>query len=237
MQLKDIFLLAYDLFSGGIDAVQSRLDDMSQRFKDSYQNSYGVDENGKLYSSRSGERGVNWGLVSCFVLSLCFWGGSMIAIYQLTQPYQSNSSSLSAITSSLNYKDSESRAISYQAHLLTHPTKRSSIENELIDLRMEHQLDLESWDFVDVPPIPINTRYVKRKIGYPAFCEKTGIKGTVIARVLVNKKGEYVKHKIIHSAHPLLERVVDKNAHLLDFVPAIHEGKAVHLWVNVPFHF
>ena len=63
------------------------------------------------------------------------------------------------------------------------------------------------------------------------------IKGTVIARVLVNKKGEYVKHKIIHTAHPLLERMVDKHISSLDFVPAIHEGKPVHLWVNVPFHF
>ncbi len=90
---------------------------------------------------------------------------------------------------------------------------------------------------VEKEPEPVNIDDIKQKIGYPGPATKAGIEGIVVMRVLVNKRGKYVKHIVLSSPHPILTEAVEKQLHKLKFTPAIQSGKRVKVWTNIPFRF
>jgi TonB family protein len=95
-------------------------------------------------------------------------------------------------------------------------------------------------DFVPVTrePAPLNLSAVRSAIGYPAAAKDAGIEGTVIARVLVNRKGAYVKHKLLGSPPESLAEAVEAKLSMLKFNPAIgSEGAPIPVWINLPFRF
>ncbi|MEM6265391.1 MAG: TonB family protein [Bacteroidota bacterium] len=101
------------------------------------------------------------------------------------------------------------------------------------------QEEPKSDEFVlaDAEPKPLNMEEVRQAIGYPRAAVDGAIEGQVVARVLVNKQGNYVKHKLIQEGHPILAKAVEAQVSRLKFSPAVLEGAVIPFWVNIPFRF
>ncbi|MEO0896383.1 MAG: energy transducer TonB [Bacteroidota bacterium] len=89
----------------------------------------------------------------------------------------------------------------------------------------------------DQQPECINLSDIKKLIGYPQIARDAGIKGSVVVRILIDKKGRYEKHIVLNTAHPILSKAVEKQLPNLRFTPAIQGKKPIYFWVNVPFNF
>lgn len=90
---------------------------------------------------------------------------------------------------------------------------------------------------VDLTPDPVNMSEVKAAIGYPQAAIDSNLSGIVVVRILVNEKGEYVKHKVIKSPGKALSDAVEAKISALTFSPAMQGTNSIMYWVNVPFHF
>jgi protein TonB len=97
--------------------------------------------------------------------------------------------------------------------------------------------DVHKVAIFEVAPKPLNIEEVMKKIGYPTIAKEAGIEGQVMLRILVDEKGNYIRHIISKAAHPLLQAEVEKHAQELHFTPAIQDGKAIKCWVDIPFNF
>lgn len=95
----------------------------------------------------------------------------------------------------------------------------------------------DAFIFVQEEPKPVNMADIKKLVGYPQIARDAGIQGDVVLRILVDEKGNYVKHKIIKQAHPILAQACEAQVPKLKFTPAIQGGKSIKFWVNVPFKF
>ncbi|GAB4422136.1 MAG: hypothetical protein OHK0039_37910 [Bacteroidia bacterium] len=111
------------------------------------------------------------------------------------------------------------------------------LEEEIPDVIVEQEPHVDDFVFAEEEPRPINIDEIKMLIGYPEIAREAGIKGNVIVRVLVDKKGNYAKHRIINQVHPLLSKAVEEQLPKLRFTPAIQGGKPIAFWVNIPFNF
>ena len=96
---------------------------------------------------------------------------------------------------------------------------------------------LFDYQKVDLKPSPLNQNLVRKAIGYPPKAIKEGIEGKVFCRVLVDDKGNYIKHKLTRVDHPLLGKAVDGKVHFLKFSPAFVKRRSVSAWANVVFSF
>ncbi len=110
-------------------------------------------------------------------------------------------------------------------------------EGEVPDVIVEQTPDINEFVFAEEEPTPINMDDIKKVIGYPQIARDAGIEGTVVVRVLVDKKGNYSKHRIINQVHPILTKAVEEHIQKLRFSPAIQGGKPIPFWVNIPFNF
>lgn len=90
---------------------------------------------------------------------------------------------------------------------------------------------------VDTPPNPLNMADVQRAVGYPQKARDQGIEGMVVARILVDEEGNYVRHEWAKGEPQILAEAVDEEIAKLTFTPAEKEGKPVKFWVNLPFKF
>jgi protein TonB len=97
--------------------------------------------------------------------------------------------------------------------------------------------DINAFVFVQEEPKPINMDEVQAAVGYPTVARDADIEGVVVVRVLVDEYGNYRKHRIIKTAHPVLSEAVESKIKMLRFTPAIQGGKPIAFWVNVPFRF
>lgn len=95
----------------------------------------------------------------------------------------------------------------------------------------------QEYIIVEEQPKQLNLDEVRKKIGYPEKAQKAKIEGLIIARVLVDKEGKYKKHKVVRSAHLILQEAVEKYLPELRFEPAMQGGKPIAFWVNIPFRF
>ncbi|WNJ18935.1 energy transducer TonB [Pontibacter sp. G13] len=91
--------------------------------------------------------------------------------------------------------------------------------------------------YVQKEPIPLNKARIQRKIGYPTYLRDAGIEGAVVARILVDEHGNYLRHQVVSQSHPCLRRRCEKYLHQLQFTPALKDGRPIRYWVNVPFLF
>ena len=85
--------------------------------------------------------------------------------------------------------------------------------------------------------IAINMAEVRQLIEYPAEAIDLGLQSRVVARLLINEKGDYVRHIIIRGDYPIFVKEVEKHLSKLRFSPTIINGKATYFWVNVHFGF
>ncbi len=90
---------------------------------------------------------------------------------------------------------------------------------------------------VDRGPGPLNMAEVQRAIGYPQEARDQGIEGMVVARILVDESGNYVRHEWAKAEPALLVEAVEQEIAQLEFTPAQKDGKPVWFWVNLPFNF
>lgn len=97
--------------------------------------------------------------------------------------------------------------------------------------------DINAFIFAEEEPKPVNMDNIQRAIGYPQIARDAGIEGQVVIRVLVDEKGNYVRHKVLNGVHPILEKAVEDKINQLRFTPAIQGGKPIPFWVNIPFAF
>ncbi len=96
---------------------------------------------------------------------------------------------------------------------------------------------IHEFVLVEREPAPTNLDDVKRMIGYPAAAYEAQIDGKVIVRILIDEKGNYLKHSVLKDPHPLLTQAVVAQVPKIKFSPAIKDGHPVKLWVTLPFDF
>ncbi|MDX1907279.1 MAG: TonB family protein [Bacteroidia bacterium] len=96
---------------------------------------------------------------------------------------------------------------------------------------------IDDFLFAEEEPKPVNMDDIKKLVGYPPIARDAGIEGQVVVRILVDKKGNYSKHRIINQVHPVLAKAVEEHIAKLRFTPAIQGGKPIQFWVNIPFNF
>ncbi len=97
--------------------------------------------------------------------------------------------------------------------------------------------DINAFIFAEEEPVPVNMEEIKKMIGYPQLARDAGIEGQVVVRVLVDKNGNYAKHRVINQVHPILAKACEEQLPKLKFTPAIQGGKPIQFWVNIPFNF
>jgi tetratricopeptide (TPR) repeat protein len=97
--------------------------------------------------------------------------------------------------------------------------------------------DINEFTFVQQEPEPLNLSEVRKRIVYPATAVEDNVQGTVVARVLVDTAGHYVRHKLVKRVAPDIDAAVEKVLDELRFTPAIQDGEPVMFWLNLPFPF
>lgn len=94
-----------------------------------------------------------------------------------------------------------------------------------------------SQSAVDVEPVPINLHQVKRRMEVPRELQGLQQTARVKVRILVDERGDYVKHRRPQHLYDLLAETVDEHVSELSFLPALRNGKPVPYWVEVRFVF
>ena len=97
--------------------------------------------------------------------------------------------------------------------------------------------DINQFIFVEQEPKPLNMNEVVQTIGYPDSAQLMGIEGRVVARILVDKEGNYMKHQVTGKSDSLLIAAVEEHIDELTFSPAVNGGENIMCWVNIPFTF
>ncbi|WNJ16650.1 MG2 domain-containing protein [Pontibacter sp. G13] len=96
---------------------------------------------------------------------------------------------------------------------------------------------MDEFIFAEEEPRPLNLDEIRRNIGYPKVARDAGIEGTVVTRILIDKNGQYKKHKHVRTVHPILTSEIDKHIMSLKFSPAVQGGRPIQYWVNIPWAF
>ncbi len=110
-------------------------------------------------------------------------------------------------------------------------------EGDVPEVIVEQTPDINEFVFAEEEPTPVNMADIQKLIGYPQIARDAGIEGTVVVRVLVDKSGNYDRHRVINQVHPILTKAVEEHIDKLRFSPAIQGGKPIPFWVNIPFNF
>lgn len=110
-------------------------------------------------------------------------------------------------------------------------------EEKIPQVIVDNEPKIDAFIFAEEEPKPINMEEVKMLIGYPTVARDAGIQGNVIIRILVDKNGNYSRHKVINEVHPILTNAIEEHIKRLKFTPAIQGGKPISFWVNIPFNF
>ena len=115
-------------------------------------------------------------------------------------------------------------------------TPHRSCQSRLLSQRGQMP-SINDFVFVDREAQPLNLDYIRARISYPKIARDASISGTVVMRILVDERGNYMTHKVIAKAHPILSASAEKHVQDIQFSPAIRDGKPVKFWVNVPISF
>lgn len=91
--------------------------------------------------------------------------------------------------------------------------------------------------FLGEMPIPGNMGDIRKLIGYPKQASEVQLEGKVTYRVLVDEKGDYVRHMVLRSSHPLFDNACAPHLKGLKFTPGKMGDRAVPCWVVLPFNF
>ena len=95
----------------------------------------------------------------------------------------------------------------------------------------------DAYVHTDMPAEVVNLEEFYLNLTYPAEIYETKKEGSVYLKVLVDKKGKYVKHLVLKSADSLFTVHASRTVPMLRFKPAQSSGQAVATWVTVPVRF
>ncbi|MEL6850252.1 MAG: energy transducer TonB [Bacteroidota bacterium] len=110
-------------------------------------------------------------------------------------------------------------------------------DGDVPEVIVDNEPKINEFISVEQEPAPVNMDDIKKLVGYPQIARDAGIEGQVVVRVLVDKKGNYTKHRVVNQVHPILAEAVEKHISKLKFTPAIQGGRPIKFWVNIPFAF
>lgn len=105
------------------------------------------------------------------------------------------------------------------------------IDGSLLGVKGDQVMDEAS---VDTAPVP------RRRMApeYPASARNRGIGGYVILNILVNKKGEVEKTRVLESnPNGIFDDAAIDSIRNWEFDPAKYKGKVVKVWVKQKFSF
>lgn len=106
-----------------------------------------------------------------------------------------------------------------------------------------------------IQPREINLDEIKRQIGYPLLAREMNTEGEIIFQILVDEKGNYVRHKVIQvncfsitvdkkgksvrqtASGSILIKAIEEHISKIHYTPATLDGKPIESWVRVPFVF
>ncbi len=102
--------------------------------------------------------------------------------------------------------------------------------------------DNESAIFVayDTPPSPVGgLSALYNNLEYPLIARRAGIEATIVARLLINVRGQVERVQILKGVGVELgfEEAVIAAVHKLQWRPAMQRDQAVKVWVTVPIEF
>jgi TonB family protein len=89
---------------------------------------------------------------------------------------------------------------------------------------------------VEKPPEAVNLRQVQSSMTYPEIARQADIEGRVVVKVLVGRDGNVIRVGSITGPDVFHEEVMSK-VRELEFTPGLQNGRAVEVWVSVPFNF
>ena len=73
---------------------------------------------------------------------------------------------------------------------------------------------------------------------YPALLWEQGVEGTTLVRALVDEGGTVDSTMVAGSSgHQALDSAAVQGVRMIQFEPALQEGRPVRVWVRVPVHF
>lgn len=107
----------------------------------------------------------------------------------------------------------------------------------VIESPAENRPSIDSFLSPSSRPEPVNMADIQQRILYHDLVREAGIEGTVMVRILIDKQGRYLDHKVTKSPHPLLSAEVEREVKHLIFTPALQGNHPILFWVNVPFRF
>lgn len=89
---------------------------------------------------------------------------------------------------------------------------------------------------VEKPPQPVNLSQVQGSMSYPEIAREADIQGRVVVKVLVGRDGSVIRVGSILGPDVFHDEVASKVRNL-EFTPGLQNGRAVDVWVSVPFNF
>lgn len=89
---------------------------------------------------------------------------------------------------------------------------------------------------VEKAPECVNLKQIDAMIIYPEAAREIGLEGRVTVKVLVNEEGRVIKVGSI-TGNEILADAVRGKVDYLEFTPGLQNGRAVKVWVAVPFNF
>jgi TonB family protein len=89
---------------------------------------------------------------------------------------------------------------------------------------------------VEKPPQAVNLSQVQGSMSYPEIAREADIEGRVVVKVLVGIDGSIVRIGSITGPEVFHDEVASKVRNL-EFTPGLQNGRAVEVWVSVPFNF
>lgn len=105
------------------------------------------------------------------------------------------------------------------------------------DAEKAPELDPNAFVLLEKEPVILNLDEVKASIAYPEAIKGKETKGRVIVRILIDNKGNYVKHIVLKSPDSNLTKAVTANIHRLKCSPGIQDKQPIASWMTIPFDF
>lgn len=125
-------------------------------------------------------------------------------------------------------------------HRHEHPCKKKKKRKKRRTCSSQYRLSspaIDDFVLVQQEPRALNLKEVRYNISYPYQKHKSLKDESIVARILVDHNGSYLRHRIISQSNSQLRSRCDKFLPNLKFTPAIRDGKAIKYWVNVPLYF
>ena len=92
--------------------------------------------------------------------------------------------------------------------------------------------------YVEIAPKCLNFTEIMTLIATENHCcHCEPFEGKIILRILIDEKGNYVRHIVAKSTNWRVLKEVEKHVKELRFTPAYQHNKPIKFWLNVPFNF